>query len=276
MYWMYKCNNRRLAHQVAYGDWAEFFARGRASWWGSTEWVPQLANAVPGDVILAYQTDRNELVGLATVIRQRRRSHYQDLILRPEQEIHIEIRPLKRSNPAIARIPALQPGPIRTLYEVSDADALRLLRAAGVAARAIPTSGLTDDGVRRGAPRRGVTFGDPEENPAIEAAGIAAVKAAYKRRRWSVADRSRDCLGYDLVCQKAGREEHVEVKGTRGTEARFVLTENERACWADGRDYVLALVTSALGQPKITYFRGRNALGRFTLRPLKYVATLRS
>src|SRR5882724_1945771 len=132
MFWIYKCNSGNHPYQAAYGDWSDFFIEDGPSEWGSTEWVPALADAKPGHTILAYQTDRNELVGLARVKQLRARGRYLDLILRPIRKIGIKVRPLKARDPKIASIPALQPGPIRTLYPISDVDAKRLLRAAGV------------------------------------------------------------------------------------------------------------------------------------------------
>lgn len=112
MFWIYKCNS-------AYrGDWDDFFEKTSPTPWGSTEWVPALANARRGDTILAYQTDRNELVGKAKVIAMRPRGRFLDLILKSEGEIRVKVRPLKKLDPKIAAIPSLQPGPIKTLYQI--------------------------------------------------------------------------------------------------------------------------------------------------------------
>ena len=129
--WIYKCNSRGREHQVTWGDWDHFFSGQTKGEWGSTEWVPELAKAQRGDMVLAYQTDRNELVGVVEVVELRRRGPYEDLILRPHEELRRKVRPLKKQSSAVARIPALQPGPIQTLYPISEADFDRLLRAAG-------------------------------------------------------------------------------------------------------------------------------------------------
>lgn len=131
MFWIFKCNSLQHSYQLAYGDWNDFFGRATERRWGTTEYVPALSKARRGDTILAYQTDRNELVGLAKVTALRPRGRYLDLILRPMKRIGVKIRPLKESDRRIAGIPALQPGPIRTLYDISRTDAKRLLRAAG-------------------------------------------------------------------------------------------------------------------------------------------------
>ena len=126
---VYKCNSIRGPHL---GDWGDFHRYGQKHRWGSTDQIPALANARPGDIILAYQTDRNELVGLATVVGLRPYGKYQELILNPGRKIGAKVRPLKQADPRIAAIPAFRPGPIQTLYNISSADAKRLLRAAGV------------------------------------------------------------------------------------------------------------------------------------------------
>ena len=133
MFWIYKCNSLQRPHQITYGDWNDFFVGGHERRWGTTEEVPSLSNARRGHTILAYQTNRNELVGLAKVMALRPHGEYFDLILRPMKKIGVKVRPLKQSDKKIASIRALQPGPIRTLYDITPMDAKRLLRAAGVA-----------------------------------------------------------------------------------------------------------------------------------------------
>jgi hypothetical protein len=129
MIWIYKCNARNEPHQSTYGDWKDFFRDGETSDWGSTESVPALRRASVGDRIIAYQTDRNELVGMAQVVGWRRRGKYEDIILKPLVRLGVKVRPLKKRYPRVARIPALRPGPIRTLYEIPPADAKLLLKA---------------------------------------------------------------------------------------------------------------------------------------------------
>src|SRR4030067_1653020 len=135
VWWVYKCNSRNLPHQHTYGDWRDFFSIGKEQNWGSTDWVPALKNLAVGNHIVAYQTNRNEFVGLATVTQTAEKDTY--VYLKPLERIGVKVRPLKKANPKIASIPALQPGPIKTIYEISDSDARRLLKAAG-ARYAIP------------------------------------------------------------------------------------------------------------------------------------------
>jgi hypothetical protein len=128
-YWIYKCNSVQHPHQVVHGDWTRFFSNSGGEW-GSTECVPRLGNAHRGDIILAYQTDRNELVGLAKVTCLKPRGNFFDLILKPIRQIRVKVRPLKKRYPKIATINALRPGPIQTLYPIDAMDAKRLIDAA--------------------------------------------------------------------------------------------------------------------------------------------------
>jgi hypothetical protein len=89
-----------------------------------------LTQLSPGDRIIAYQSNRNELVGVAEVRRLRPSGGFQDLILRPIEKIGARVRPLKKANTRIAAIPALQPGRVQTVYEIEESDAELLLQAA--------------------------------------------------------------------------------------------------------------------------------------------------
>ena len=129
-WWIYKCNKTNRPHQVVYGDWSDFFAKKSTSEWGSTEWVPSLSKLSAGDMVIAYQTNRNELVGVTKVDALRKRGKYLDLYLEPIEEIGTRVRPLKKANERIAEIEALLPGPIKTVYSITASEAQTLLRAA--------------------------------------------------------------------------------------------------------------------------------------------------
>lgn len=137
-WWIYKCNSANHPHQVAWGDWADFFASKDTTEWGSTEWVPRLSELSPGDMVIAYQTDRNELVGVTRVDGFRKRGRHLDLYLEPIEEIGTRVRPLKKANEKIAAIPALMPGPIKTVYTITALQAQTLLRAARKAKQTLP------------------------------------------------------------------------------------------------------------------------------------------
>ena len=66
-WWIYKCNSQNRDYQISYGDWKEFFDGDSDEEWGSAELIPALSELKEGDIVIAYQTNRNELVGLAKV-----------------------------------------------------------------------------------------------------------------------------------------------------------------------------------------------------------------
>jgi hypothetical protein len=269
MFWIYKCNSRQHPHQVAYGDWSDFFLGEHDDEWGSTEWVPALSNAERGDTILAYQTDRNELVGLAKVTGFRRRGGFFDIILHPVKKISVKVRPLKKQDSKIAAIPALQPGPIQTLYEISATDANRLLRAAGVQIRR-----------RRDMAKRelreialGAGFGSPESNRIVERAAVKHVTSFFTRKGWTVEDVSKEKRGYDLLCNRDRSHLHVEVKGVAGGRRQFQITAREKRIWATDTSFVLALVTRAKSvHPSLDLFKGPKTLRQFHFQPISYFA----
>ena len=135
-YWIYKCNGKNMPHQVDYGDWNDVFGRRAATEWGSTELTGDLERVAVGDLLIAHQTDRNELVGLVRAERFRSKGKHRILEVIPVREIRAKVRPLKKSDPRIAVIPALRAGPIQTIYPIAKGDAERLL---AVASRELPT-----------------------------------------------------------------------------------------------------------------------------------------
>jgi hypothetical protein len=88
------------------------------------------------------------------------------LVVKPTARLGVKVRPLKEENPAIARIPALQPGPIKTLYAISDRDARALLRIAVLGLKQAPR-GLSD-GSAVDRVLEGAGFGSPAQNKLVE------------------------------------------------------------------------------------------------------------
>ncbi len=129
-YWIYKCNAKRRPHQRCWGDWDDLFSGKTAVRWGTTEHIPALQQAAAGDTVIAYQTDRRELVGVAKVLRLARRGQFLELILKPVSRVQASMPALKKKDARIAALPAFRPGWIATLYPISVPDAKHLLRTA--------------------------------------------------------------------------------------------------------------------------------------------------
>jgi len=269
-YWIYKCNSQNRPHQVAYGDWNDFFLENATGQWGSTEWCrSDLLNAKRGDTILAYQSNRNELVGIVKVTRWESRGDYRDLILKPLRRIGVKVKPLKESDHRIAAIAALKPGRIQTLYPIDRSDAYQLLRAAGVNIR------LEHDAARAEitAAKNGGGFGSFEQNKETENAGIKHATKHLRSLGWQVRNISRKNLGYDLSCRKKKSVLHVEVKGIAGSKRRFVITPGERQQWSTDKAFALALVTNARKtKPTLDLYRGAKSIGLFQFEPLSFMA----
>ncbi len=129
-FWVYKCNARQPSYAQSWGDWwVDVFQPGGARTWGETtlKGVDQIR---VGDVLLAYQTDRNELVGTAEMIGFKRAGRERRIVIAPTETIRAKVRPLKR-DPRIKALSAFAPiGDIRTAYAIDRDDALHVLRAA--------------------------------------------------------------------------------------------------------------------------------------------------
>ena len=138
MYWVYKCNNSRGKHQRWYGDWVEdaeygssvFSAEssGKAIPWGTLD-VPGVNQLRKDDVVLAYQTERNELVGVATVEGFEKGDRGIDLMLKAVETIGVKVWPLKVDK-RIADLHAFRTREIKTIYRITANDAEYLLKVA--------------------------------------------------------------------------------------------------------------------------------------------------
>jgi hypothetical protein len=270
-FWIYKCNAKGQEYQPAVGDWAAVFETTDAQWWGMTKDVPELANASVGDTVIAYQTDRIELVGVARVVRWQPAGKYKKLWIKPIRPIGTRVRPLKNIHPAVTRIPALQPGPIHTLYPISHRDAAVLLKAADMQLKAARVEGTAERNAEKA--MKGAGFGSPEENKQVERAALRHVTRYYRSQGWSVEDVSLKNNGYDLLCKWARTERHVEVKGARGHGQQFIVTANELNAWTKDRRFVLAFVGSALSRNRsLLFFSRAESQKEFSIRPLSFVA----
>lgn len=128
-YWVYKCNARAPSYAGASSDWWEdVFEPGGTRTWGFTT-LKGVESIRVGDVLLALQTDRNELVGTARVTGFKLDGAKRRIVIVPTEIIRAKVRPLKQ-DPRIRALSALAPGDIRTAYPIERDDALLLLRAA--------------------------------------------------------------------------------------------------------------------------------------------------
>ena len=148
-WYVYKCNNRNDPHQNLYGDWRHFFDRtadGSSDHWGMPDYVPALSELAEGDKILAYQTDRNSLLGVAVVDKWGEEKGIRYVYLRPRIRLGddgVKVRPMKKVDETIASIPAFKTNEIKTLYDITPEHAEHILQAAMERCRPIEFSAAT-------------------------------------------------------------------------------------------------------------------------------------
>lgn len=122
----------------------------------------------------------------------------------------------------------------------------------------------------------GAGFGEANENLQVEKAAIAFVTQQYNKRGWSVQSVEGEKRGFDLICRKGKKEEHVEVKGISGNTCIFIVTVGEVKQAESNPNFVLWAVTEALSKtPKSSRFTGKEFLQKFSLEPLQYRAALK-
>jgi hypothetical protein len=113
-------------------------------------------------------------------------------------------------------------------------------------------------------------------NPLVEDAAIQKVTEHYKNRGWQVQPVETENRGYDLLCTKDRREEHVEVKGLIRDVPDFTMTANELMRAEDDPAFRIAIVTNALSSNlKLEIFTGDALLDIFDFHALQYRVTKR-
>lgn len=225
-YWMYKCDSRGRTGRDS-GDW-RFVFYGESKTWGRIDTLPELAELRRNDTILAYQSDRNELVGVARVTGLVRKRGALHLGVQPREVIGAKVRPLKKKDRRIASIPALQQGPVKTLYKMKASDAKYLLRRARLAASANGsrrTKKAKPDEERASEHLEAQGFeDDPAIRRALELAAVIRAKTYYRQQGYQVREHGKP---FDLLCRKKRKLLYVEVKGSRTKAAKIWLTPNE-------------------------------------------------
>ncbi len=240
-WWIYKCNNKQSYGKKSFGDWQEYYDAGYTTWGDSQERLA-LKKLRKGDIIIAYQTERNELVGLAQVTQPpSQRDTW--LHLRPitRMKNSVKVRPLKESDPKIDAIPALKGGPIQTIYDISGSDAHRLLKAAGVPQQLLSRLQTTTR------TNEEETFIEGEKRTAARAERNSRLRVAAKEK-WGI---KCYCCGFDFeqfyggMARGAGVVHHLELF-TANNKKRKTTVEDVRVVCANCH-YVLHLTKPPMG-----------------------------
>ena len=237
-WWIYKCNNKQSYGKKSSGDWQKYFDAGYTSW-GDSQERPALDKLRKGDIVIAYQTERNELVGLAQVTQSPSQRDTR-LYLKAVTTIGAKVRPLKESDPKIDEIPALKAGWIQTIYDISDSDADRLLRAAGVPRKLLSRLQTTTRTSEE------ETFVEGEKSAAARTERSAKLRVAAKEK-WGL---KCYCCGFDFeqfyssTARGAGVVHHLELFSVNNKK-RKTTVEDVRVVCANCH-YVLHLTKSPM------------------------------
>ena len=137
--YVYKCRNDPDTEFSAYGDWLRVFeAAGPVAWGGV--WATQHPTSIeifeseiqPGDLILAWQTDKHAAVGVAEVVGFEMRGQDRQVLLEAREEFPrpVQLHKLKKStNPELNSVSALKQGKVATIYRTDHSEARALLNA---------------------------------------------------------------------------------------------------------------------------------------------------
>lgn len=277
--WIYKNNAKGHGHQTSTGDWDWFFQEAGDDTWGGVATMGVASRKLmremqAGDLVLAWQSDRRRAMG---VLR------YEGSVPGADGERMKFTRlarfatpvPLLDLRKAVAGLAdAFKPGYPRTLYRTSAKEARLLLDVCGfekVRGRLRGDEGT--DPVDEAQAAAAAGFGDAAMNRRVERAAVRAVTAAYEAKNWHVQSVEADHCGYDLVCRRNRRVDHVEVKGVASRKVAFILTEGERRKADEDSAFILIVVTEALTAPKLHRYPGRSILDRLNLAAISWKVT---
>lgn len=120
-------------------------------------------------------------------------------------------------------------------------------------------------------------FPDQEHRDRVEDSAMAKVTQEYESQGFTVQDVSPDNLGYDLEVRDGTGNPvfHVEVKGTSSETPGFFLTRNEFKRSRAMDSWRLAIVTSALSQPRMQVLTVQEMEDGYGFEPLAWRCDLK-
>ncbi len=278
---IYKNNAKGHGYQTAAGDWDSFFAEPGGGTWGGEATMGNASLALmremrPGDLVLAWQSDRRRAMGVLRFDGLVQSADGERTSFTPMARFAtpVPLLELRAHVDGLENVAAFQPGYRQTLYRTSPKEARLLLEVCGYnrakgKRRGDEGSDLVDEVQAAAA----VGFGDAETNRKVERAAVRAVTDDYESKAWHVESVEAARCGYDLVCRRNRKTEHVEVKGVSGSNVGFILTEGERRKAEGDPLFVLVVVTNALTEPGRWRFAGHTILDGMTLAPIAWKVT---
>lgn len=268
--------------------------------WGGPDWIKSVQSkkhiredVKKGDLIVCYQTEGRRICGFTLMVKDGPDAPHDDTIFIASAKNALWIRP--EMTVEQLRETGCDPLYLRqgqgTIFPLSKAEFVGVVRAVRICC-----SGMEDDldiWLKRtrfsegwkASPREeeqdlkipagGAGFStDRARNVEVEQAAVRLVDRYYRTLGWHVKDVSKDCLHYDLLCTKNGREAHVEVKGISGSLPNFPITRGEVREARTNDNFMLFVVVEALTRnARILQFTGSEFLSNFSLEPISYMAT---
>lgn len=104
-------------------------------------------------------------------------------------------------------------------------------------------------------------FGSAESNKQVERHAIDHVTTQFRKDGWHVESVESQRIGFDLLCRKRTVTRHIEVKGVRGPNPSFIITEAELQRARSDPHFWLCVVTCATSaSPRLRSMSGRDAI----------------
>jgi hypothetical protein len=150
------------------------------------------------------------------------------------------------SKPKLATSPYSEPVVVKSTWDPITAERMQLRNVSEITKPDITfrDGNKSEMLTRLGAP---INYGAGETNKFAEKRAIHVVKTYFDLNGWQLKrDRQLDGCGYDLEFVKADQELHVEVKGIKGPNISFNLTELEWQRVLDDELFIVAAVTEVL------------------------------
>ena len=117
-------------------------------------------------------------------------------------------------------------------------------------------------------------FGSSEQNRKVELAAMKVARKTFEGRGWKVKSVEPERCGYDLLCTCGRKTLHVEVKGTSGDSASFVITANEvQTAKQDELSRVFVVLKALSAKKSSLELTGKEFLRQYQLSPIQYKAT---
>ena len=110
------------------------------------------------------------------------------------------------------------------------------------------------------------------ENKTIEEAAIRYATEWYNSAGWYVESVESLKCGFDLICTRDEEILNVEVKGTSGSDIKFILTKNEHGeAYTNPNFLVFVIINAKSNSASHIILRPTELLNDYEIIPLEYL-----